>query len=621
LSPANTYNNGTGGVGATLTANSNGTLTVDGYTFVSGDVGKRILIKDEAAGANNGVYVLTQAGTASLPYILTRATDFDTAGSGVDQIDAGDFFLVVFGTDNANTSWVQQTPLPITVGTTAIVFTEFAAVQTYTAGTGLSLIANQFSITNTGTAGTYGSASAVPVITTNAQGQVTGVTNTSIAISGSAVSGNITGSAGSLTTPQAIYGNNFDGTANLNQVIASTYGGTGNGFTKFSGPVTAEKTFTLPNANATLLYDGGPLGTPTSGTLTSCTGLPLSTGVTGDLPVTNLNGGTAASATTFWRGDGTWATPSGSGIGTVTSVDMTVPAFLNVSGNPITSSGILAVTLSGTALPIANGGTGSTSTQFVNLATNVTGNLPTTNLNSGTGANSGTFWRGDGIWATPPTGISGVTITNDTSTNAAYYPTFITATSGSFTDARVSSSKLTYRPSTGELASSILNGTGSITTPTLRATGVLNVGSGISKIIQFITGTAFITGGTAATTVDVDITTYFSASSTVAQGLDIFCVGSTILSGFGAITGGCVKGWTIPVFFNGTTWTVGTGGAYTLTSQTFGVAGQMPPGNVQAAKAQVVVNTTQVLLRFTNATGATAATTTYWSYAANVSQY
>ena len=196
--PANTYNNGSSGVGSTLTAVAVGTLTIDSYTLVIGDVGKRLLIKNEATQANNGVYTLTQAGTALLPYILTRATDYDTSGSGTNEVDQGDLILVINGTTNANTSWVQQTPLPITIGTTAIVFIQFAAIQTYSAGTGLTLTTNQFSITAVGTAGTYGSASTVPVITTNAQGQVSSVTNTAIAISGGAVSGNIAGSAGSV---------------------------------------------------------------------------------------------------------------------------------------------------------------------------------------------------------------------------------------------------------------------------------------------------------------------------------------------------------------------------------------------------------------------------------------
>jgi len=77
--------------------------------------------------------------------------------------------------------------------------------------------------------------------------------------------------ATTLATPRAIYGNDFDGSAALTQVIASTFGGTGNGFTKFTGPTTAEKTFTLPDASSTIVVQGGALGTPSSGTLSACT--------------------------------------------------------------------------------------------------------------------------------------------------------------------------------------------------------------------------------------------------------------------------------------------------------------------------------------------------------------
>lgn len=69
-------------------------------------------------------------------------------------------------------------------------------------------------------------------------------------------------------------------------------------------------------------------------------------------------------------GIGTWAPASGSsGSGTVTSVSQTVPAFLSISGSPVTTSGTLAIGLSGTALPIANGGTAATTNSAA--ATNI----------------------------------------------------------------------------------------------------------------------------------------------------------------------------------------------------------------------------------------------------------
>ncbi len=91
-----TYANGTAGVGATLTAGSNTTLTVDGTTANLSDV---VLVKNEAAAANDGIYTVTAAGSGSVPWVLTRATYFDQAA----EMKAGSYTLITAGTANTNT--------------------------------------------------------------------------------------------------------------------------------------------------------------------------------------------------------------------------------------------------------------------------------------------------------------------------------------------------------------------------------------------------------------------------------------------------------------------------------------------------------------------------------------
>ena len=469
--PAYTYNNGTSGVGATLTANANGALVISGETIVSG---QRVLVKNETAGnaPYNGIYLCTTEGTAGAAYVLTRAVDFDKPAEMYSA-----FTFVETGTGVADTGWVctNNVANPITIGTTDIVFTQFSGAGQYTAGTGLGLNGTQFYLANTAvTPGAYGNATAVPTFTVNQQGQLTVANTTAFNADAALLVGNTLSAnviASSLTSVGilanlSVTGNTTGGNLLTGGLISATSTITsaanitgGNVLT--GGLISATSTITsTANITGGNLLTGGLISS--TGTITSTANIAGGNILTGGLISST---GTITSTANITGGN---LLTSGAG-GDISGTG-------NITGGNVLTGGAVSATGAITGANVSTGG-------YVSATGNITGGnvLFGSGIVSGTGNISAGYYFGNGSQLT---GVAA------SSVNA-------NALIGNTLSSNVTFSSLTQ---VGTLAN--LSVTGDTTGGNLLTGGLISATSTITSAAN-ITGGNVLTGGLVSATANV----------------------------------------------------------------------------------------------------------------------
>jgi hypothetical protein len=249
-----TYNNGSSGVGATLTnAGTQAALVLDGVTLVAAD---RVMVQDQTNAAHNGIYTVTTVGSGSTNWVLTRATDADSYGpSDPNSLGEGDAFFITEGTVHGGELDVMATAGTIVFGTTDIVFNIVADAPLYTAGAGLTLTAQEFSL-NTPVS------SATALATGRTIGMTGDVVWTSASFDGT---GNVTGTA-TIQPNSVALGTDTTG----NYVATGAVSGVGLSGSSASegGTFTVASNATSANTASTIVARDGS-GNFTAGTVTA----------------------------------------------------------------------------------------------------------------------------------------------------------------------------------------------------------------------------------------------------------------------------------------------------------------------------------------------------------------